>query len=93
VDLLAAKFASITPMHFGYNNPIMFNDPTGLISQGVMNMIQNAWDKTGANEARFFDKGQGDGAKTAIYDIEGQQLNQETSRDANRVFGCLLSAV
>jgi len=30
VDLLAPLFSSITPFHFGYNNPVSLNDPTGL---------------------------------------------------------------
>ncbi|MBC8110622.1 MAG: hypothetical protein H7Y04_06135, partial [Verrucomicrobia bacterium] len=30
VDMLAGIFVSINPYHFGYNNPIKFNDPTGL---------------------------------------------------------------
>jgi hypothetical protein len=34
VDLLADMFPGITPMHFGYNNPVMFNDPTGLAAEG-----------------------------------------------------------
>ena len=32
VDLLADDFASISPMQFAFNNPISFNDPTGLAS-------------------------------------------------------------
>jgi RHS repeat-associated protein len=32
IDLLAEMFPGITPMHFGYNNPVMFNDPSGLLS-------------------------------------------------------------
>ncbi len=33
VDLLAPLFPSITPFHFGYNNPVYFNDPSGLLAQ------------------------------------------------------------
>ncbi len=33
VDLLAPLFPSITPFHFGYNNPVYFNDPSGLAAQ------------------------------------------------------------
>jgi hypothetical protein len=34
IDWLADLFPGITPMHFGYNNPVLFNDPTGLIGEG-----------------------------------------------------------
>ena len=27
--MLAEKFAGITPYQFGFNNPVMFNDPKG----------------------------------------------------------------
>ena len=30
VDLLADDFASVSPMQFAFNNPLSFNDPTGL---------------------------------------------------------------
>jgi len=30
VDLMAETMASMTPFHYGFNNPIAFNDPTGL---------------------------------------------------------------
>jgi hypothetical protein len=43
VDLLADMFPGITPMHFGYNNPVLFNDPSGLIGdRGSMNGTRDA---------------------------------------------------
>ncbi|MFY0592017.1 DUF6443 domain-containing protein [Roseivirga sp.] len=33
VDAMADVLSSITPYNFGYNNPIIFNDPTGLIGE------------------------------------------------------------
>jgi RHS repeat-associated protein len=32
VDALADDFVGISPMQFGYNNPLSFNDPTGLFA-------------------------------------------------------------
>jgi RHS repeat-associated protein len=34
IDLMADILSSINPYNFGYNNPIMFNDPSGLMGQG-----------------------------------------------------------
>jgi RHS repeat-associated protein len=34
IDALADMFPGITPMHFGYNNPVLFNDPSGLKANG-----------------------------------------------------------
>ncbi len=42
VDLLAPMFPSITPYHFGYNNPVYFNDPSGLVANASSN-DNNAW--------------------------------------------------
>lgn len=33
VDPLADQQSSLTPYHYSYNNPILFNDPTGLIGE------------------------------------------------------------
>jgi RHS repeat-associated protein len=51
IDLLADMFTSITPYRFGFNNPIMFNDPTGLIDNPGFNentwaLIEGAWNST-----------------------------------------------
>ena len=32
VDALADMLSGVSPFQFGYNNPILFNDPTGLVS-------------------------------------------------------------
>jgi RHS repeat-associated protein len=34
IDPMADILSSVTPYNFGYNNPIMFNDPSGLMGQG-----------------------------------------------------------
>ncbi|SFF60414.1 RHS repeat-associated core domain-containing protein [Thermoflexibacter ruber] len=34
IDPLADLFTGINPYQFGYNNPVMFNDPTGLANEG-----------------------------------------------------------
>lgn len=36
VDLLAEQAPDWTPYRFGFNNPIMFTDPTGLFEKEVM---------------------------------------------------------
>ena len=37
VDKLAEMFVPLTPYHYSYNNPTMFNDPTGLAPQYTYN--------------------------------------------------------
>lgn len=37
IDPMADVLSSITPYNYGYNNPIMFNDPTGLIGENGKN--------------------------------------------------------
>ena len=44
IDKLAGYNYSMTPYHFGANNPIMFNDPTGLI-QELPPWLQQIWDQ------------------------------------------------
>jgi RHS repeat-associated protein len=34
IDAMSDLLSSITPYNFAYNNPIMFNDPTGLMGEG-----------------------------------------------------------
>ena len=60
VDPLADKFANQTPYHFGNNNPIDFNDPTGAISTqgGVANDCPNC-PKGGKAGDTFDDSGNG----------------------------------
>ncbi len=69
VDLLAPMFPSITPFHFGYNNPVYFNDPSGLVGvaakpsatvdnsaqiASVMNQLQNMRGNNGGGKAEYY---------------------------------------
>jgi RHS repeat-associated protein len=63
VDMLAEKFASINPYQFGFDNPVMFNDPLGDQSNGNGRMQKGpdgnyhaGWvNKMMWNNAGFFD--------------------------------------
>mgnify|MGYP000689262523 CR=1 FL=1 len=67
VDVLAELMPSITPNHFGFNNPVFWSDPSGLISQ---KSIQSMWDNSAENAsttwyndgADNFDKEDGSGS-------------------------------
>jgi RHS repeat-associated protein len=41
VDMKAEKFAAINPYQYGFNNPVMFNDPTGALTSAEFNTIIN----------------------------------------------------
>ncbi len=49
IDKLAEAIPGITPFHFGYNNPIMMSDPSGLLSQGFLQGLWNNSSSTGWN--------------------------------------------
>ncbi len=53
VDLLAPLFPSITPFHFGYNNPVYFNDPSGLVGAPMPNNQMKEMERKGVNEDAF----------------------------------------
>jgi RHS repeat-associated protein len=46
MDRLAEQMSSITPYHFGFNNPNYWADPSGLKSASAIEMLQSAWDAT-----------------------------------------------
>lgn len=39
IDALAEMMPSITPNHFGYNNPVFWADPSGLLSQAFIDSL------------------------------------------------------
>jgi RHS repeat-associated protein len=46
IDVLTETMPWINPYHFGYNNPVFWSDPSGLISQ---NAIDAMWNNSGNN--------------------------------------------
>ncbi len=44
VDILAESTTGLSPFHFGNNNPIMFNDPTGALSDPGTGRMQKGTD-------------------------------------------------
>ena len=46
VDALAETQYSYTPYHFGFNNPVYWNDPSGLHPASMMEIIKAAWNAT-----------------------------------------------
>ncbi len=61
VDLLASEFPSITPYQFAFNNPIIFNDPTGLEPNNDFGkLINELWDRSEDNASTTWtNKGNG----------------------------------
>jgi RHS repeat-associated protein len=84
VDMLAEKYAGINPYQFGYNNPVMFNDPSGDQASGNGRVINGRQQKgpdgnyhTGWvsemmwNKVGFFDWSNQGGASGDYFNIEG----------------------
>ena len=42
VDMLAEKFSCINPYQFGFDNPVMFNDPSCALTSAELNTIMNS---------------------------------------------------
>lgn len=71
VDPLAEASRSWTPYNYGYNNPLMFIDPDGRLSQSFINMIVNSPDGTvWTNNGAGFTSNWGQ-----MIDYEGTALN------------------
>ncbi|MCS4238491.1 RHS repeat-associated protein [Myroides gitamensis] len=49
IDKLTEAIPGITPFHFGYNNPIMMSDPSGLLSQAFLQSLWNNSSSSGWN--------------------------------------------
>ena len=52
MDPLAEVTSHLSPSHYGNNNPLMYNDPTGMLSQSFIDQLQNSpsgttWYNTG----------------------------------------------
>ncbi|AZA86441.1 RHS repeat-associated core domain-containing protein [Chryseobacterium shandongense] len=52
MDPLAEVTSHLSPYHYGNNNPLMYNDPTGMLSQSFIDQLQNSpsgttWYNTG----------------------------------------------
>jgi RHS repeat-associated protein len=60
VDLMADKYGSLSPYHYSYNNPVGFNDPSGLspITDGTL----IPGDYIAGDQARAIGGGGGDGS-------------------------------
>jgi hypothetical protein len=41
IDVLAETSTSVTPYHFGFNNPVFWADPSGLLSQSAIDAMWN----------------------------------------------------
>jgi hypothetical protein len=54
----------------------------GLASKTVQEMVQEAWDKTGDDEARHFEGGQGEGEKFVVYDAKGNYHSAESYQES-----------
>jgi uncharacterized protein RhaS with RHS repeats len=39
IDALASQYSSLSTYHFGLNNPVMFNDPTGAAGEGMIHAL------------------------------------------------------
>jgi RHS repeat-associated protein len=53
VDALAEKFMSLTPFHYSYNNPMSFNDPTGLSPNYTYNWEKERYEDEEGNEVSW----------------------------------------
>ena len=42
MDPLAEVTSHLSPYHYGNNNPLMYNDPTGMLSQSFIDQLQNS---------------------------------------------------
>ena len=54
IDALAELMPSITPFHFGYNNPAFWADPSGLLSQAFLDGI---WNNSGSGRTDWYNSG------------------------------------
>lgn len=59
VDVMAEKYHSLNSYHYGNNNPVMYNDPTGAEYLSVEDMVNDAWNATpeGWNLSIHYDNG------------------------------------
>ena len=56
IDPKSEKFYDLSPYSFLNNNPLTFTDPTGMISEAV---IQDLWNKSGSGETKWTNTGNG----------------------------------
>jgi hypothetical protein len=76
VDPLATVAQSRTPYHYARNNPLIFNDPLGLIenpgfNKDVWRMIEDAWNATPAGGMGHFSFSNGYCTDFAIWGPDG----------------------
>lgn len=70
MDLLSESSSSLTPYHFGYNNPNFWSDPSGLLSQGAIDAMWNGTAENG--RSTWTNNGAGFSRGTSKYiDYEG----------------------
>ncbi|MFC7346923.1 RHS repeat domain-containing protein [Chryseobacterium zhengzhouense] len=70
-DPLAEVTPHVSPYHYANNNPLMFNDPTGMLSQAFMDEVWGS-----ASETTWYNTGSGfvsDGGNAMDYD--GNRIN------------------
>lgn len=68
MDLLSESSASATPYHFGYNNPVFWADPSGLLSQGAIDAMWNATGKNGRSTWTNYGGGFSSGSNNIDYE-------------------------
>ena len=54
MDAISEASVSLTPYHYGYNNPVFWSDPTGLLSDSFINSI---WNSSGRGVTNWSNEG------------------------------------
>ncbi len=92
VDKLAKKYHGITPYHFALNNPVGFNDPTGLSSKSTMpDWLQKIWDSSSSGDT-WTNNGKGGFEKATHVNVIVMAKNRKGDKEMQMAYGTAKSA-
>jgi len=81
IDRLAPAFKLITPYHYAFNNPIMYNDPTGLMPS-IGDFLNGLFQAAGSGSTTF----SGDAVRKAYNSYKNANGNATIGRDSQGGF-------